>query len=96
MEQKLLPDFDNSLFAKAKNSAKLKEVCVKYEAELDKKRKQYELAIVWEIPEIKYDQWRKKKEGYTYHKEASFWAINHKGVLEFPPSDAPLFLLIWN
>ena len=30
-----------------------------------------------------------EKEGYTYHKEASSWAINHKGTLEFSPSDAP-------
>ncbi|CAI2198518.1 18969_t:CDS:2, partial [Funneliformis geosporum] len=27
---------------------------------------QYESVIVLETPEIKYDQWRKKKEGYTY------------------------------
>jgi hypothetical protein len=70
MGQKLLPDFDNSLFAKAKNSAELKELRAKYEAELDKKRKQYESAIVLEIPKIKYGQWRKKKEEYTYRKEA--------------------------
>ncbi|RGB22140.1 hypothetical protein C1646_776572, partial [Rhizophagus diaphanus] len=76
--QELLPDFDNSLFTKAKNSAELEEVRAKYEAELDKKRKQYESAIVLEIPEIKYGQWRKKKDGYTYRKEASSWAINHK------------------
>jgi len=37
--QELLPDFDNSLFAKAKNSAELEEVHAKYEAELDKKKK---------------------------------------------------------
>ncbi|GBC01899.1 hypothetical protein RclHR1_43790001, partial [Rhizophagus clarus] len=89
MGQKLLPNFDESLFAKAKNSAELEEVHAKYEAELDKKRKQYESAIVLETPEIKYGQWRKKKEGYTYHKEASSWAINYKGTLEIPPSDAP-------
>ncbi|GBC45084.2 hypothetical protein GLOIN_2v1477001 [Rhizophagus irregularis DAOM 181602=DAOM 197198] len=89
MGQKLLPDFDESLFAKAKNSAELEEVHAKYEAELDKIRKQYESAIVLETPEIKYGQWRKKKEGYTYRKEASSWAINYKGTLEIPPSDAP-------
>ncbi|GES73989.1 AAA family ATPase [Rhizophagus clarus] len=89
MGQKLLPNFDESLFAKAKNSAELEEVHAKYEAELDKKRKQYELAIILETPEIKYGQWRKKKEGYTYRKEVSFWAINYKGTLEIPPSDAP-------
>src|SRR4051794_13589947 len=56
MGQELLPDFDKSLFTKAKNSAELEEVYAKYEAELDKKRKQYESVIVLETPEIKYGQ----------------------------------------
>ena len=37
MGQELLPNFDHSLFTKAKNSAKLEEMHAKYEAELDKK-----------------------------------------------------------
>jgi len=52
----LLFNFDKNLFTKAKNSAELEEVYVKYEAKLDKKRKQYKSIIVLEISEIKYNQ----------------------------------------
>ncbi|CAG8626567.1 6055_t:CDS:10, partial [Diversispora eburnea] len=39
--------------------------------------------------DIELEEWRKKKPGYIYRKETSSWIINHKGSLEFPPSEAP-------
>src|SRR5688572_15836398 len=52
MGQELLSNFDKSLFAKVKNNAELEEVRAKYDAELDKKKMQYESVIVLEMPGI--------------------------------------------
>ncbi|RHZ88627.1 hypothetical protein Glove_21g16 [Diversispora epigaea] len=88
-ENKLRIDFDESIYTNAKNNIELEEVHKKYNAEINKIKKQYESVIVLDTPEIKYGQWRKKKPGYIYCKEASSWTINHKGSLEFPSSEAP-------
>ncbi|CAG8615852.1 9837_t:CDS:2, partial [Diversispora eburnea] len=77
-ESKLKIDFDESLYINAKNDIELEEVHKKYNAEINKIKKQYESVIVLDTPEIKYGQWRKKKPGYIYRKEASSWTINHK------------------
>ncbi|CAG8662543.1 2395_t:CDS:2, partial [Ambispora leptoticha] len=44
-----------------------------------------------ELEEVqkRYNAERKKKPDYIYHKEASSWTINYKGILEFPPSEVP-------
>ncbi|RHZ44032.1 hypothetical protein Glove_772g16 [Diversispora epigaea] len=88
-ESKLRIDFDESLYTNAKNDIELEEVHKKYNAEINKIKKQYKSVIVLDTPEIKYGQWRKKKSGYIYCREASSWSINYKGSLEFPPSEVP-------
>ncbi|RHZ89329.1 hypothetical protein Glove_16g102 [Diversispora epigaea] len=77
-ESKLEIDFDKELFANAKNDIELEEVYKRYDAEVDKIKKQYESVIVLDTLEIKYGQWHKKKSGYIYRKKASSWTINHK------------------
>ncbi|CAG8572245.1 6654_t:CDS:2 [Ambispora leptoticha] len=62
-KSKLKINFDKKLFANAKNNIELEEVQKRYNAEVDKIKKQYESVIVLDIPEIKYGQWRKKKPG---------------------------------
>ncbi|CAG8627693.1 2297_t:CDS:2, partial [Diversispora eburnea] len=88
-ESKLEIDFDKELFANAKNDIELEEVNKRYDAKVDKIKKQYESVIVLDTLKIKYGQWCKKKPGYIYRKEASSWTINHKSSLDFPPSETP-------